>query len=336
VPPLVTISPTASAGVLGRTGTQTIYGGSGIGGGPQNGVRFTAGAWLDCEQTVGLEGSYFFLGTAATHFRAATGANANTVIARPFFDAATNAENSELVLFPGVVGGTVSVGSTTRLQGAGITALQNLCCECGYRLDLLGGFTFLDLDDRLGIGENLNVTPGVQLTGGNAILVSDQFQTRNHIYAGQVGLRAERRTGNLILRAQGTLALGSNRESAHVAGTTTFINAGAAPVVQQGGLLALPTNSGHFEHDQFAFIPAFDLRVGYQISNNLTAFLGYDFLFITDVIRPGEQIDTTINPTQLPTSTGPGTLNGTSRPQFSFRSKEYWAQGVNLGVEVRY
>jgi hypothetical protein len=103
-----------------------------------------------------------------------------------------------------------------------------------------------------------------------------------------------------------------------------------------GGVLALPTNSGHFNRDRFAVVPEIDINVGYQVSRHLRAFLGYSFLYASNVVRPGDTIDRTVNLTQLPSSLGPGVLTGAARPMPLLKDTEFWAQGMNFGLEFRY
>jgi hypothetical protein len=76
--------------------------------------------------------------------------------------------------------------------------------------------------------------------------------------------------------------------------------------------------------------------VGYHVSESLRVYLGYDLLYLSDLARPGEQIDQVVNPTQLPTSAGPSPLTGPARPFFHFVNKDIWAQGLNVGMEFRY
>ncbi|MCA9220398.1 MAG: BBP7 family outer membrane beta-barrel protein, partial [Planctomycetales bacterium] len=59
---------------------------------------------------------------------------------------------------------------------------------------------------------------------------------------------------------------------------------------------------------------------------------GYEFLFWSDVARPGSQIDLAVNDTQF----DGGTLNGAARPRFPFEQGYLWAQGLNLGLDYRY
>jgi hypothetical protein len=109
---------------------------------------------LDCGQTKGIEASYFFLGSRSNDFTAnSSGTPGSPVLARPFFDVSSGLPNSELIAFPGLASGIVGVHSTTRLQGPEANLICNLCCSCGdccgpargYRVDLIGGFRYLDL-----------------------------------------------------------------------------------------------------------------------------------------------------------------------------------------------
>jgi hypothetical protein len=62
---------------------------------------------------------------------------------------------------------------------------------------------------------------------------------------------------------------------------------------------------------------------------------GYQFLYWSRVARPGEQIDRVINPTQIPVFGG-NQLLGPARPEPLFTTTDFWAQGLNLGLEVRF
>ena len=134
----------------------------------------------------------------------------------------------------------------------------------------------------------------------------------------------------------GKVALGATHQEVRISGTTDFTDPGVAPVRQQGGLLALPTNIGSYSRDQFSVVPEIGINVGRQVTDHLRLFAGYTLLYWSGVVRPGDQIDFGVNPTQLPTPTGPGTLVGEARPAFAFRNTDLWAQGVNLGLELNW
>ena len=66
------------------------------------------------------------------------------------------------------------------------------------------------------------------------------------------------------------------------------------------------------------------------------AYAGYTFLYIADVSRAGTGIDRAINISQVPTAVGPGPLVGVARPGYTFHETDFWAHGVNFGLELRY
>lgn len=337
VPPLVTTSPPASSGILGAPGTTVLFGGSRLDEDAHSGGRFTLGFWLNECQTIGLEGGYFFLGSRSEDFTVAgPGVPGSQVIARPIVNVLTGAETSQIVSFPGTAAGIIHVSSSSRLEGAGINAVANLCCGCCWRVDLLAGFRYLELREGLGIAENVLVNPGVPTIGGSDLIVADQFDTRNRFYGGVIGTRAEYRRGNVFVDLVGSVALGSTHEEIDIQGSTAITPPGGAPLALPGGLLALPTNIGHFSRDRFAAVPEIGINVGYQLTRYLRATAGYSFLYWSNVTRPGDAIDRTVNPTQIPSNLGPGTLTGPARPAVVFKDTEFWAQGVNFGLEFRY
>ena len=55
-------------------------------------------------------------------------------------------------------------------------------------------------------------------------------------------------------------------------------------------------------------------------------------LYWTSVARPGDQIDLNIDPRQFP----PPITTDATRPAFVLHTTDYWAQGVNLGLDLRF
>ena len=345
-PALITTSvPGASAlpGVLGQPGTTVLFGGD-VDNQVRSGGRFTGGFWLDDAQTIGLEANFFFLGSRSVRFdRASSGAPGSEIIARPFFDVMGGTQNAQLVAFPGIASGEVHLSSSSRLQGAELDMLSNprgTPSGSNYWVSLLSGFRYLQLEEGLGITESSHVNPalpaGPPLFGGSSITIADQFDTHNYFYGGQIGAQMEIYWGRLSVNAVGKVALGATHEVVDIHGATAITSAAGTTVVTPVGFLAAASNSGHFSRDVFAVVPEIGITVGWQITTQLRASVGYTFLYCSSVARPGDQIDVGLSGTQLPTDTRFNPGAGPARPAVLLRGKDFWAQGINFGLEFRY
>ncbi len=350
VPPLVTTSAPADEGILGRATTQTLFGGDGLSSGSHSGGRFTVGAWLDDCQTKAIEVSGFFLPGDTQRFDANSSNFA--VLARPFFSLNRNEEFAQLTVFPGISTGNIDVQNSSNLYGVE----ANLrCCLCGgcvpcddcdscfagwnYHIDGLAGFRYLNLNEDLSITENVMNLPTAPMNPNVNALVFDDFSTRNQFYGGQVGLDGAFGRGPWSLDVLGKLALGDTNQRIDINGgqlVTNRVTGVTTPFV--GGLLALPSNIGSHSHNAFSVVPEVDLTLSYHLNEHVRVFAGYDFLYWTNVVRPGEQIDRVLDETQIPNFDAPGTVApaGQNRPAVLFRQSDFWAQGMNLGLEFRY
>src|SRR5262249_43499690 len=94
-----------------------------------------------------------------------------------------------------------------------------------------------------------------------------------------------------------------------------------------GGLLALPTNIGSYQHNGFTVVPEMQFNVAYSVMPNVRVIFGYNLIYWSRVARPGEQIDTFVNTSQ----SGGQTLAGTPGPRFTFRESDLWVQGISIG-----
>lgn len=372
VPALVTTGvpgATTLPGVLGQPGTMVLFGGSEVDNQVRGGGRLSGGFWLNNCQTFGVEASYFFLGSRSVHFDGlSTGALGSAMIARPFFDVISGIENAQLVAFPGIASGQIHVTSSSRLQGAELNLLCLPCCTpccdtcagqgcppgdtakhnthcntCGggsYWVSLLGGFRYLQLDEGLGIAESSAVNPalpaGSPLFGGSTITMSDQFDTRNYFYGPQIGAQAEICCGRLFVDVLGKVALGVTHEVVDIHGLTAIASPNGTTVLTPAGFLATGSNSGRSTRDAFAVVPELGINVGCQFTRHLRAFVGYTFLYCSSVVRPGDQVDVGLSGTQIPTDSRFNPQAGPARPAVLFRDTDFWAQGINFGIEFRY
>ena len=142
--------------------------------------------------------------------------------------------------------------------------------------------------------------------------------------------------GPLTIDLRGKIALGQMQQVADVNGATDVLNSDGSMAFFRGGLYALRSNIGRQQRNELAFIPEVGLNVGVQLTRHWKLFVGYSFLWISTVARAGEQIDPEINVSQYPIRSGDGPLLGRARPAPKFHRTDFWAQGLNFGLELRY
>ncbi|MBY0523067.1 MAG: BBP7 family outer membrane beta-barrel protein [Gemmataceae bacterium] len=367
-PPLVTTGPVgaASPAVLGQPGTQILYGDSTIDYGHFSGGRWDLGAWCTLCQSIGFELSGLALEKRSRTYFEMSDAAGSPILARPFINAQQDAETAVYAAFPDRFGGVVNVSSSSRLWGLELTALSNQVLKTvesqrrsspwgDFRLDVLGGFRYLDLNESLNVFQGSIVLPdgvanfaGQTVGPSNLIAIQDSFGTHNYFLGAQVGTRMEFTRDRLILRMLAKVAVGSTHQSMRINGNSTLAPVGIStanpgmvviagpPATVPGGLLATATNIGHYERNRVSVVPEVSAQIGYQLDPSLRVFVGYTFLYWSDVIRPGNQVDRTVNLTQVPIHPSYGPLVGPIRPTAPFQSGDFWAQGINFGFELRY
>lgn len=328
-PPLVTGGPAASGGILGTPGTAVLFGGSRLDDNPFSGARLTIGMWLDDCHRLAFEGDYFFLGQRSARFAADSGAPGSGVLARPIFNAATGLPDALPIAFPGALSGSVTASAPTFFQGADGNISWTAYRDFRYHIDLLGGFRYLQLDERLiTLSTSEASLAGLAASSG----ITDQFTTRTHFYGGQGGVRADYCWHHLVFGAKALLAVGYDDDVINFDGRSVLRVAGFRPLSAPSGLLVQPSNRGRHTSHGVATVPELDLRLAWQVHEQVQFFTGFTFLYWSDVVRPGDQIDTTVNPFQGPN----GPLFGPARPAFMARESAFWAYGLDAGVQIRY
>ena len=344
-PALVTTSPVPTAqnqaGVLPLA--TTLYGGNNdILSNQMNGTRVRFGWWFANNPNLGVEGEYLGFGTRTENFDQQS--NGSAILARPFYNAVTGMEDSELVSFPGLLSGRVRTTATSKLDGAAVRFRRMLCCSsgCGFspiacgpvpsqsRIDATFGWRFFQLKESLGIQEDLT---SLSTANPGSFVLNDNFRTRNQFNGGELGFQWLRRRGYWSLDMLMRLGLGNTRQEVIINGTTQTTQNGATTNAN-GGLLAQRTNSGTFVRNQFGVVPELGATLGYQVTQRMRFIAGYSFIYWSNVVRPGDQIDTTVNPNLLPPENP--TQTAFLNPRFTFQDSDYWVQGLSLGGEYRW
>lgn len=330
IPPLVTAG---GNGVIGAPGTQVLVDNLNFDDQPRQGGRFALGYQLESAPDIGIEAAYFFLPDGHTDERfASSGA---PILGQPYVNAVSSMPAATLLSAPGIAAGSVAIGSKTSLWGTEANLTASVSRSDTVHLTALAGFRFLNLEDEVTSGEQFRVAPSVPGFGGSAVVLQDEFRTTNRFYGGQVGLEAGMQFGRLTIDWRGRVALGDMNETADVSGATNVLPPNGTSATHVGGLYALATNIGRHQRDELACIPEVGLNVGLQVTSHLNLYAGYSFLWISNVARAGEQIDPVVNISQFPIR-NIGPLVGPARPAFPFDGTSFWAQGLSLGLEVKF
>ncbi len=328
VPPLVTTSPDGTpvgqAGVLPNA--DILFGDERINENGRSGGRFTLGYWFDPANTLGIENTFFFIGEENEGF--ASSSSGSPILARPFFNTESGEQDSLLIAFPQVVVGGINITSDRSIYSNEINLRRALYSDCCRRVDVLAGYRYFRLAENLDITSNTTALDSAQL--GTQFAVQDRFGTGNNFNGGQLGVNLQFTRGYWTWDLLGKLALGGVSQRANINGQTVTTAPGEDPIIREGGVLALASNSGRHDQTVFGVLPEFDINLRYQWSPLWRVNVGYTFMALTNVLRPGDQIDLNIDPAQFP----PG-VAGTF-PEFNFNESDIWLQGINVGLECNF
>jgi hypothetical protein len=272
------------------------------------------------------------------------------------------------ISFPGVFGsGLFDVHSTSDFWGTEVNAVAHVVRDGRWHFGLLAGVRNVDLYESLTIHDSAT---NIGLQGGNggffflgghfvapgsSHAVVDEFRTFNHFYGGQLGATVERRWGRLSFEGGLKLAVGASVENETIVG---FTSANPAPLditapgagtgtgstvvpfvstVATGGNLTSATSIGKSTRSVITVVPEANVQVSYAFASWVRAFVGYSGVYWGNVIRPGDQIDILVNTSNTPSGAHfTGTVVGQPYPRILFKQSDFWAQGVNFGLDLRY
>jgi hypothetical protein len=332
-------------GALGQPNTRVLFGTDNrFDYEDTSGARFSIGYWFDRQGSVGIEGTGFVMEQRSSHNRFSSNGSGSPPIGTSFFNTAMGREDWNDLAAPLLFVGYSDVTSTTQLYGGEANIVVNLYRSECWNIDLLGGFRYVGLDESVTISDATTSAPGVFVFYNNTALpppaitaVNDSFRTHNHFYGGQAGARVDYKFGNTFVQVTGKIAMGDMNEEVDVSGTSALLVGPVGPVSTIArGIFANAANQGRQEKDTFAVIPEVEVKLGYQFTPHLSANVGYTFMYISDVARPGQQIDHFVNPNTTPTFAEFNQPGGGAFPRSIFNSTDYWAHGLSFGMEVKY
>ncbi len=334
-PPLLTTSPSGTdpsqAGVLGVPSTSVLFGGDDLSGGFRPGERITFGGWLCNRQTLGVEASYLQINRQTEYFNAS--GITTPILARPFFNSEAGQQDSQLVNYPGQQSGTFASAAATELQVAEVLFRKNLSRQEGLVVDVVAGYRYQQLDDHLALDDSLTFSgTAAAFPAGSVVQQSDLLDTQNVFHGGVVGMSTSYHVQRWSIDTLLKIGVGQTHSRVTILGSTNTAIPGQAATLAEGGFLALPSNIDSYVSNQFSVVPDLGVTLGFDFSPQLRGTIGYEVVYWNSVARPGDQIDTNIDPRQFP----PPAITNAARPEFNLHTSDYWAQGLNLGLDLRF
>ena len=309
------------SGVPGTPGVSILQGNSHIDYPFSSGIRLETGLWLDRCHNWGIEGSFFDLTSSQSSVQASS--TGDPLLGRPYTAQPGNVAAVDVIAAAGASRGWVYFDSPISFLGADANMRLNLFCEDKYRLDFVSGYRFIRMSEGITVHSYSQVTSGA--SAGSTTEIEDDFHTQNMFNGAQVGLAGEYRFDRFYISGATKCAFGVNWYELDVNGWTRTQSAGGPAVMVPTGLLAQSSNSGSAYNRQLAVVPEALFNVGYQITNHWRAQIGYSFIYMSSVARPGPAIDTSI-----------GTTGGVTHPQVLTSTTDFWMQGINFAFEARY
>ena len=344
VPILGTTNTQGGFGFLGEPGSAAILGPGPIIGSLRQGFRTRAGLWLDDCGSCAIDGSFFFLGRRTADLVRNSGEF--PIITRPIFSPNVQngvpiGETGQAVAVPGVLAGSLSAHAESVIWGFDANIRKCLFTTCSSQAMWFVGYRNVNLSESLSITENITVVGdggGQVLLNdpiGTTVLVQDRFATDNHFNGGQIGATYGRQWGRFSLDGRASIAFGVTHQELDISGFQTRTRPGQLPVTFRGGLLAAGPNLGSFSRDSFSIVPEVTINAGYWVTPALKVYVGYNFLFWSNVIRPGNQIDPVVDLSVVPNAPAVPPA-GQNHPAPLFRQSDLWLTGLQFGLQWQW
>ncbi|QDU22004.1 BBP7 family outer membrane beta-barrel protein [Urbifossiella limnaea] len=314
-PAVVTTGPAVLgpgfAGTPGVPGTVALFGGSRVLNDVRPGFRFDFFLPVAADGRWGVGTRFEMLGASADSLAAV--ADGTTVLNVP--QSVGGLPVPVYVGFPGQTAGTVTASTHTNYLGGDVHLRRNLWAGDTVRLDGVLGYRYLHLGDRIASSWDV-FGPTAPPPLGGRVMADDGVRTRNDFNGGLLGLAPTANFGRFSVTGRMAVALGTTTSERDVTRTRVVV-----PGLTNGGLAGLTpvtlVNVGaRDQQSDFAVAPEFGLKFGWRAADALHLTAGYSFQYWSRVRRAQEHFDL-----------GGFAANPTT---------DFWAQGLSLGLELRY
>ncbi|HZZ79128.1 MAG TPA: BBP7 family outer membrane beta-barrel protein [Gemmataceae bacterium] len=331
-------------GALGQPNTRALFGDKSIDFGLFSGIRAELGVFLDRENRFSLDVAGFYMFANNQGFFAGSDQNGNTLLSRPYFNVADGFFNQYRLANSqaGLLTGTIAADFKSQISGLEFNSRLHSYIQDRYHGDLLAGFRYVRLSESMVVREQISPLPGTTIPfAGTAfnnpdfVTNQDNFRTVNQFVGPQFGARISWEERWFTLNGFVKVGVGATLERTDINGSTSLVSGNGA-VTANGGVLALPSNSGGFNRAVFGVLPEFGFDLGVNVTQNVRVKFGYSLLYWNHVVRPGSQYDTALNPGQINSSFFYNNTTGPASPAHRFNEEVFWINSFNLGMEIHY
>lgn len=285
------------------------------------GGRFTWGWSRSAEREVGWEMTYLFTGTRSAT-AAYEGISQPRTLGRPVFDTFSGQESSIFVSTP-FTPGAFSATTVNRMQGWEVSGVASLGRSESSYVSILAGYRYFMVHE----GVRMQQTSTYLNLPGTVADSVDQFDGHTRFHGGQIGIDAGTEWNRFFVGLVAKVGFGRSYQVVNVGGQTNILYPGGSTSAPYG-TLATASNTGRLDRSSFAVLPEGQLNVGYRFRDRSKFFVGYNVIYLSEAVRPGDQIDRTVTP-DFVTMTMP-------RPELRLTSTDFWVQGIVLGLEYKY
>jgi len=245
--------------------------------------------------------------------------NTATPIVRPYIDGSgtTPQQGSVSVREPGFSTGDLLAHAYSDVQGGDVLLKGLWLKNCDSTTEWLVGYQNARLTDSIDVHSTT-----IPVGSTNLLELRDQFRTVNQFNGATLGLSRILYSPRWSLGSMFKLGMGDLQRDVTISG---FQKVGTAQPTTNGLLARSPAN-GVYSTNTFAFSPEVNVTLGYRLTRNIEATLGYNYLGLPKVARAGQQIDTvsdldSANPT---------------RPRFILQESNFSLHSLNYGLQYRY
>jgi Putative beta barrel porin-7 (BBP7) len=352
--PLVTMRP----GALGLN-PEVVFGARSFSMDPASGGRLRGGWWVDGDHNLGLEASGFLTEVVAKTRSVASDTTGDPDLDRQLVDVRSGQAVTLPISISNQLIGRIDIAATSQLGGGEVQGILKLYQNDCFRLELLSGFQILELKEQILIDQTSRGLPfavfptgAFGLVGGQPTFqIADHFATRNQFDGGFIGAKAEVHAGPLFFSLTGKAAVGNTSQQIETQGLTTFLPGGPDPGMVgmpalvvlagngqavPGGALVTADNMGRFTRNRITFGSELEATGSVAITSCCRLSVGYDLMYWSNVVRPGDQITNVVNLSQVPLSPFYGAPPGPVHATIPFNGNSFLLQGLHLGLELDF